>query len=693
MARRLAAIMFTDIAGFTAMTQADETGALRLLQDQERLVRSTLVRHHGRKVKSIGDGLLIEFPNALDAVECAIELQRRFHERNAEEGVRPLLLRVGIHLGDVQRRGTDIVGDAVNIAARVEPLAEPGGVCLSEPVYVQVRNKLSSQFEKLESKGLKGVREPLDIYRIVLPWATREAAAEGLALPRLAVLPLANISPDPKDEYFADGLTEELISVLSQARGLRVIARTSVSQYKATPKPIPQIASELGVDSVLEGSVRKAGEQLRITVQLIDARTQEHRWAQTFDRRLENVFEIQTEVAEKTASALRVELLKSEKAAIERRPTSNLVAYESYLRGIQAFQRQRGESAGHEKEEVYRKAVSHLEEAIREDARFSEAYSYLAHLLLALSGDVFPASEIASRVRELIAKALELNPDSSDAHSALGNLAMQIDLDWPRAEAELQQAISLNPSNAMAHFWYGFLLHCLHRFKESGKQYLAAIELDPLWLLPKGNLAETRAAAGDIESAIGDFQRLVERFPESQHTRVELAWLYALAGRTDEALGLVEAMKGPTELMAEGNRYAVLAYLGRSEGVRAQLAAWEEGRSTKYLSLYHAAELYASFGEKEKAIGLLEKDVQTNRYTVWGTGWGPWLDSIRADSRFVAMLRKMKRPATLTRPLRMPATSRREGRSHAATHGRSARQEPSHSGSRRQSSSTKQARN
>ena len=265
--------MFTDLAGFTPLAQADEAGALRLLKEQEKMIRPILETHRGRKVKSMGDGLLIEFLNALDTVECGVDLQRQAHERNAREGAQPLQLRVGIHLGDVQQRGTDIFGDAVNIASRIEPLAEPGGVCLSDPVYVQVRNKVPYQLEKLGPKSLKGVREPIDVYRIVLPWAKEEAPAPGPSPPRLAVLPLVNISPDPRDDYFAAPLTEELITVLSQIRGLRVISRTSVNQNKGTTKPLALIGSELGADSVLEGSVRKAGDRLRIAVQLIDTRT------------------------------------------------------------------------------------------------------------------------------------------------------------------------------------------------------------------------------------------------------------------------------------------------------------------------------------------------------------------------------------------------------------------------------------
>jgi adenylate cyclase len=649
MARRLAAIVFTDIAGYTAMGQTDEAGALRLLQEQQRLVRPLLEAHRGRQVKTMGDGLLLEFPNALDAVECGVELQRRAHERNGREGIQPLRMRIGIHLGDVQRRGTDILGDAVNIASRVEPLAEPGGVCLSAQVFDQVHNKVPYQFQKLGPKALKGIRESVDIYRVVLPWAEMEAAPDGPAPPRLAVLPLSNISPDPKDEYFADGLTEELISVLSQARGLRVIARTSVMPYKSAPKPIPQIGVELGVDSVLEGSVRKMGDQLRITVQLIDVRTQEHRWAKTYDRTLEDVFALQAEIAEQTAGALKVELLRSEREAIRERPTTSVTAYEFYLRGIRESQQEYWK--GHSLKEHVEQVTKFFERAIREDPDFSAAYSCLANFLLGMMSGVLPERTVGPRVRELVAKALELNPNSSDAHTAQGNLAFQVDHDWTRAEADFQQAIALNPSNAAARFWYGFLLQILQRYTEAKKQYLAATESDPLWLGARRNLVWMTMASNDLASAVSLAEALLERCPDNLVARGSLAWMYAFAGRREEAVELTAPLAAAPDLDLWSNRAAVLAYLGQPQEARALLAAWEEGRLSWYLSLLDAASYYALVGDKEKALSLLERDQAEGDRGLWAPYRMPWFDSIRNDPRFVAMVRAMKLPATVARTL------------------------------------------
>ncbi len=670
--RRLAAIVFTDIAGYTSLAQSDEAGALRLLQEQERLIRPLLEIHRGRKVKSMGDGLLIEFHNALDAVECAVDLQRQVHERNTREEERPLRLRVGIHLGDVQRKGSDILGDAVNIASRVEPLADPGGVCLSEPVYVQVHNKVPYQLEKLGSKNLKGVQEPMDVYRVVLPWAGSESVVKPPQLPRLAVLPLANISPDPKDEYFADGLTEELITVLSQIKGLRVISRTSVNQYKGTTKPVARIGSELGADSVLEGSVRKAGDQLRIAVQLIDTGTDEHRWAQTYDRKLENVFAIQAEVAERTAGALKVELLKPEREAIQEKPTSNLTAYEFYLRGIQAAQQYLGGGSMGVGKEIDREAAKNFEAAIREDPEFSAAYSHLSNHLIAAGGDTRPARPAFARARKLLVQALELNPNSSDAHTARGSLAFQADLDWARAEAEFQQAIALNPSSSTARVWYAHLLSVLQRFREKQKLLLAAIELDPLWFYPRMLLVWSYSELADYDQAIALGEKLMKDFSDRPMARSTLAWTYAIAGRSDDAVKLVKPWAGSSNLIFRLTRGQLLAFLGNPQELRAWLAEREPAPRTKVPNSTVIASAYAFCGEKERALTLLERDCRSGDKLLWNHYEEHGFDPIRDDPRFLALLRSMNLPTTLSRPLWSgggpPSTSTARTKSRPPSH-------------------------
>ncbi|HXW66436.1 MAG TPA: adenylate/guanylate cyclase domain-containing protein [Thermoplasmata archaeon] len=651
MSRRLAAIMFTDVAGYTQLAQTDEAGALRLLEEQERVARPLLATHRGRKVKSMGDGLLLEFPNALDAVEFGVGFQRALHERNARTGALPLRLRVGIHLGDVQAKGADILGDAVNVASRVEPLADPGGVALSVQVYDQVHRKANCTFERLGPRKLEGVVEPIEIYRVAFPWSPPANVVLPSVVPRVAVLPLANISPDPHDEYFADGLTEELISVLSRIGGLRVLARTSVNQYKGTSKPISVIGAELGAQAVLEGSVRKDGDQLRITMQLIDADTQEHRWAQTYDRRLENVFAIQAEVAERTAEALKVQLLSSERKAIEEQPTANFRAYELYLRGVRAAQTALGGMASAEGARADRAAEEYFEAAIREDPAFSAAYSHLANHLIAASGETRPARLALARARVLTLHALELHPSSSDAHTAQGNLAMQADHDWPRAEAEFQQAIALNSSSSAAHVWYGHLLTVLQRYREADKQFAAAIELDPLWFYPQFLRAWNQAYAADYERFLALSEKLLADFGDRQWSRGTLAWAYAFAGRVQEAVRLLKPLVTPFGLPLRHIQGELNAFLGRPQQLRSWLATLERNTSASGPSPVLVASAYGMCGEREKALGLLERDCATGEGFLWNHYQWVGFDRVRDDPRFAALVRAMGLPPGLTRPL------------------------------------------
>ncbi|MFY9717787.1 MAG: tetratricopeptide repeat protein [Thermoplasmata archaeon] len=627
--RRLAAIMFTDMVGYTAGTQADESATLALRKEQENLIRPVLAAHQGRKVKSTGDGFLVEFESALKATECALSIQRRIHERNARVGVKPIQLRIGIHLGDVEQEGTDIFGDAVNIAARIEPVAEPGGICLTGAVYEQVRNKIPDKLEKLPPKELKGVEVPMDIYRVVLPWTAPESAPPRPGPARLAVLPLKNISPDPMDEYFADGLTEELIGTLSKIRELRVIARTSVGQYRATSKTVAQIGSELGVTTVLEGSVRKAGNRLRITLQLIDARTQEHIWANNYDRDLDDVFAIQTEIAENTASALRLELLRPERESIEKVPTTDLAAYHLYLKGIHASSAE--------------DSVRFFEEAIRNDPHFSEAHSHLANVLIDRTLTTFAGPQANQRVRELVAKAIELDPSSADAHTARGNMTFQWDHDWEVAETELRRAISLNPSHANAHHWYGHLLKALNRYDEAVKEFTIYKELNPDWLHPGCWLLTCQILAGDPAPVIARVEQARDKSPADPELRVMLGILYLQEGRINDARREAERAQGRMDGWSEWNRAVLWAQVGRTDDARRVLREMEEA-SPRYVAPEGVASIYAALGEKAKALEWLEREHGEGASYLVLDYQSRIFDSIRDDPGFRSVLERLKLP-------------------------------------------------
>ena len=403
--RRLVALMFTDMVGYTALTQRNEQLAMELLEEQRSLVRKSLANHKGREIDMIGDGFLMEFASALEAVKCAVEIQSGFRELNASRPEeKQIWIRIGIHLGDVIHTGNQVAGDAVNIASRIEPLAPPGGICVTAQIYGSVVSKFEGGFESLGIPELKNVATPIEVYRISgLGKAVSGSIPSKLspARDRVAVLPLTNISLDPADEYFADGLTEELISSVSRTKGLRVIARTSVMRYKASGKSIAEIGRELNVGSDLEGSVRKAGNKVRISVQFVDTSNEEPRWSQDYDREIEDVLDIQSDIAQKVAEALREHVLggtpRPEKGKITRNPE----AYLNYLRGRQFWNRRT--------EASLKRAISFFDDALNIDSRYANAYTGLADSYATLALLEFMAPHDAyPKASDAVHKALSL---------------------------------------------------------------------------------------------------------------------------------------------------------------------------------------------------------------------------------------------------------------------------------------------
>ena len=644
--RRLAAILFTDLVGFTAATQSNEASSLALLREEEALVRPLVAPFGGREVKSTGDGALMEFGSALKATECAVEIQRRLHERNMSASGPKISLRVGIHVGDVEETEGDIFGDAVNVASRIVSTSEPGGICISEQVYDHVRNKLPYNLVKLEPQKLKGVRESIEVYRVVLPWDLPDAGRRAPASRRLAVLPLSSISSSPGDEYLADGLTEELISVLSQIRGLKVISRTSVVQFKGTSKSVAQIGAELGVGSILEGSVRRAGDNLRITVQLIDVESDEHRWANSYDRKLDNVFAIQAEVAEQTATALRLELVESDRESIHRGPTSSVEAYDFYLRGL-AAQR----NLYHDFSQVSLAETRRcFEEAIRRDPHFSAAYAALANSLIGIAGVIGPGREIFPEARTLVARALELDPSSAEAHIARGNLALQDESDWALSEREFRRGIDLNPNSAVCYGWYAMLLGTLQRYPEGREQIKQFRELDPLHEAPRRWMYTSLHQTGEDAAAVAFAHESLRSFPNEAWPHVALGLDWANRGKPDEArqeLELARNASGYLGLL----RLAILPRVGRAEETRTILNRWESQAPTEYVAMTWLAGLHAALGEKETALDWLERDMREGDGSIWYDYQWDQFDSLRDEPRFLSLLRSEELPVTIKRPL------------------------------------------
>ncbi len=632
MARRLSAIMFTDLEGFTQLSQANERGALRLLQEQDRLVRAVLASHHGRKVKAMGDGLLLEFPDALDAVECGVDLQRHVAEYNARNEVLPLPMRIGIHLGDVQRKGRDILGDTVNIASRLESCAETGGVCLSAQVYDQVRTKVPYRFEKIGTKSLKGLREPFVIYRVALPWTVPKSVPLAPALPRLAVLPFANISPDPKDEYIADGLTEELITMLSQLGGLKVTARTSVAQYKGASKSIDQVGVELGVTSILEGSVRKIGDQLRIAVQLIDVGSQSHTWSTAYDRKIDDIFAVQMDVSRQIADALKVRLQGEEGARLETRPVIDPESYLAYLKGRQLM-------AASLRKESLEAARQQFELAVSLDDRNAAAYCGLAETVHMI-GLFDPATRATwdARARPFVTHALDLDPNLAEAHGSLAILSYD-DFQWAEADREFRRAIDLSPSYSWARQNYALLLMDETRVEEALREISVAEESDP-------RSVPVLVAHTYYLNYLGrreESEKVIERLRQVDHAGDAyynaLGWFYVFNSDFPRALETADRWDG----VRPGTSWAlrIVAYAGLGDVEKAKALLREREGSSEPTIPWMLAWLHAHVGDTEDCFRWLEQAF--DQRNLWFTPFrlDSALEPVRKDPRFAELLSRV----------------------------------------------------
>jgi len=583
--------MFSDMVGFTALAQRDESLAMELLEEQRSLIRPVLAKYNGREIKTIGDAFLVEFESALDAVRCAVEIQTGLKEENVRRAKeRAISVRIGIHLGDVIHDGSDVVGDAVNVASRIEPLAPSGGICVSAQVQASVVNKIGHRFLSLGMPELKNVDVPIEVFQIEGFGERKTAVPQRGLLPRerVTVLPFANMSPDPNDEYFADGMTEELISTLSKIAGLSVISRTSVMHFKGTTSTTAEIARELNSGILLEGSVRRAGSKVRVTVQLVDGSTDTHLWVANYDRQLEDVFAIQTDIATSVADSLKLRLLPDELVKIKTKDTGSAAAHDLYLKGV-SYLREGTERAAH-------LAHDQFEMALREDPNYARAYAGLADSVLELGDYLF--SPIPTAIKEAqgyVEKALALDPDLAEARMSLATLLMY-DYRFSEAESEFLRAIKTNPSNASAHQRYSTCLQTFGRPDEALKEVLRAEELDPLSpaiklsviyrliglgsdkesegrirrleeMAPQSPLVEEAKmvfafAKKDWENAALHLKKMIAADPDDPYLYADMAYLYAVTGLWDEALGLVEKVKSVPEDQRIKGQLLGFAYLG-----------------------------------------------------------------------------------------------------------------------------------
>ncbi len=587
--RKLAAILSSDGVGYSRLMERDESGTLATLKAHLQLMGALIEKHRGRVVAIHGDTLLAEFNSVVDAVQSAVEIQNGLKARN--EGLPEesrMFFRIGINLGDVIEEDGNIYGDGVNVAARLESLADAGGICISRSVHDHVKNKLSVGYRSLGAHGVKNIAEPVHVYRILSgpdgsgktvgkaryrlkPWR-KSALALAVALllvvgvlavnkiadrpkttlplpgkPSIAVLPFENMTGDPGQEYFADGFTEQIISSLAKISSLFVIARNSSFTYKGKPVKVQQVSEELGVRYVLEGSIQRAGARVRINAQLIDAVSGKHLWSEHYDRDLKEIFRLQDEVILKITSALSVNLTAGEQARVWAEGTKNLEAYLRFIQGREYLIQGSRESVALARREA--------EEAIALDPGFAQAYALLGstHLNDVFLGTSRPKESISKAI-ELSKKALAMNGSLADARSRLGVLYSWSGR-YDEGIAEAERAVELDPNSGTANYYLAVVLRYAGRSKEAIPAMRRALRLEPIAPdIYVQNLALLHFQAGDCKEALAVCEKGLQRERDSLNSHAIRAAVYGYCGREDEA------RKEATEVLRINPKFTVESY-------------------------------------------------------------------------------------------------------------------------------------
>jgi TolB-like protein/class 3 adenylate cyclase/Tfp pilus assembly protein PilF len=675
--RKLGAVMFADMTGYTAMMQEDEAHAKLLRQRQRQTLDSLIPAHHGTILQYFGDGTLSIFDSATDAVRCGIAIQNELQKEPAVK------LRIGIHIGDIVYDREGIYGDCVNIASRIESLSVPGAVLFSAKVYDEIKNQRDIKAKPIGKFHLKNVKQPLEVYAatndglvIPLPAEIHGKTVEPSSLSSLfkkksvrlvtllaaaiimmltvalllllpgkntninsiAVLPLENLSGDASQEYFVSGMHETLISELSKISALKVISRTSTIQYKNKKIPLPQIAKELGVKALVEGSVIREGDIVSIRVTLIDGRTDENIWSQSFDRKLQNILALYSEVAKKIAGEIKITLTPKDREKLVSTSLVNAHAYEYYLIGRHYWNQRTIQS--------YRQAIDSYKKALDLDNSYALAYAALAdcYILLGEQGGM-AQQEAGSLAKELIDTALGLNTNLAEAHASNGTWKLGYEWNWTEAEKEFKKAIDLNSSFAIAYQWYGRMLGFIGRFDEALVQLARAKELDPLSPVIPAYTSQIYIYARQYKKSEEVLQQALKLHPNHPLILHNIGELYIAQGRNAEAIA---PLKRSAEESASAHYRAMLALAyaranQRQEATRI-LNELLNGLDQRTISGFNIACIYLALGNKEQALRQLEygyeqRDVWIKELRAW-----PWFDELKNEPRYKDLMRKLNFP-------------------------------------------------
>src|SRR5213594_3337253 len=696
--RKLAAIMFTDMVGYSALAQRDDKVALELLEEHRRLLRAIFPQFHGTEIKTIGDAFLVEFGSALEAAQCAIEIQRTLAKRNHDvTSNRRMELKIGIHIGDVIHRDGDVYGDGVNIASRIEQLAGAGGICVSTDVERQIRNALEARFEKFGSADLKNIKLPMDLFRIVLPWETGAkpkpdatqfskrtpflAAAAALVLVSLlvgwwfmqrsgrnqqsvaahavpaapanvpdqksvAVLPFVNLSDDKGSEYFSDGVSEELLTVLQKIPGMHVAARTSAFSFKGKNATAQEIGQKLGVAYLVDGSVRKSGDAVRIAARLARADSGQELWSENFTRNLKDVFAVQSELAETIVAQVRGQLtggaagsadkekIQAEVQAAEKGGTKNVQAHELYLQGRFYENRHSDKSA--------REALAAYQHAVELDPRFARAWAGVARTHTWIAGFATEGGQktfdahLAS-ARDAITRALAIEPDLPDALYARAWIETNFDFNWSAATQTVSKAMALAPADPNVLIAAANLETALGNTDRAIEIYRKAVELDPVNAQSRSFLAFGLANTKRFAEARAEYARVIELNSSAPWAHAGLGLAYLLQNKFEEAA---------TEAQADAGEWARLLIVSCARWAQKRVqdsdaALNELIKNESELAAFQIAEAYGYRGDKDRAFEWLERARRQRDPGLGNLRKDPLLANLHADPRWNAFLHTM----------------------------------------------------